>query len=64
MLADSARRDDADNAVFQLGKLAPRTFALDFRYPISPLQAFAVALAAFQVKHTKGVPRISRGDLR
>ena len=40
----------ADHAVLQLGKLGPKTFALDFKYPISPLQAFAIALAAFDSK--------------
>jgi len=61
VLNDKTRREDADNAVFQLGKLAAKTFALDFRYPINPLQAFAVALTAFQVKHTK-VPRARRAS--
>jgi hypothetical protein len=59
VLNDGAAREDADNAAFQLGKLAAKTFALDFRYPINPLQAFAVALTAFQIKHCK-VPRATR----
>ena len=37
----------ADNAVFQLGKRAPRTFALDYQHPLSAIQAFGIALAAF-----------------
>ena len=61
-LRDPKRRDDAEAAVFQLGKLAPKTFALDFRHPMSALQAFGVALAAFRVKHSRGVPRISRAE--
>ena len=61
-LRDPKKRDDAEAAVFQLGKLAPKTFALDFRHPLSALQAFAVALAAFRVKHSRGVPRISRAE--
>lgn len=61
-LRDPKKRDDAEAAVFQLGKLAPKTFALDFRHPVSALQAFAVALAAFRVKHSRGVPRISRAE--
>ncbi|KAJ8614497.1 hypothetical protein CTAYLR_000760 [Chrysophaeum taylorii] len=48
-------RYDADapseEAVFQLGKMGSRTFALDFCNPLSPLQAFAIALAAFDSKH-------------
>ena len=51
-LRDPKRRDDAEAAVFQLGKLAPKTFALDFRHPMSALQAFGVALAAFRVEGT------------
>ena len=39
-----------DLAVFQLGKLGAKSFALDFRFPMSPLQAFAIALAAFDSK--------------
>ena len=56
VLADAVAREDADNAAFQLGKLAARTFALDYKHPMNTLQAFAVALTAFQVKHLK-IPR-------
>lgn len=41
----------AEDAVFQLGKMGKQTFALDFRHPLSPIQAFAIALAAFDFKH-------------
>lgn len=50
-------RDSADDAVFQLGKLGSRNFSLDFRYPISPLQAFALALCAF---NSKNMPKQNR----
>lgn len=56
-LNDERRCESADEAVFQLGKLGSRTFSLDFRYPISPLQAFAIALTAFTAKH---VPKKQR----
>ena len=59
-LADPRKRDDADHGVLQLGKLAAKTFALDFRECVTPLQAFAVALAAFQVKTVKDVPKVQR----
>ena len=51
VLRDRSRSDSAEAAVFQLGKLGSRTFSLDFRYPFSPLQAFAVALTAFNAKN-------------
>jgi len=40
----------ADAALLQLGKRAKGEFALDFKAPLSPLQAFAVALCAFDSK--------------
>lgn len=40
----------AEDAVFQLGKMGSKTFALDFCNPLSALQAFGVALAAFDSK--------------
>lgn len=43
----------AEHAVFQLGKMGSKTFALDFCNPISPLQAFAIALSAFDSKSTE-----------
>ncbi|KAJ1455645.1 tubby C-terminal-like domain-containing protein [Pelagophyceae sp. CCMP2097] len=45
--------ESAEDAVFQLGKAGPKTFALDFKHPLSPLQALAIALTAFSVKHHK-----------
>ncbi|KAJ8614523.1 hypothetical protein CTAYLR_000803 [Chrysophaeum taylorii] len=56
-LDDRTRLDSADEAVFQLGKLGSRTFSLDFRYPLSPLQAFAIALTAFNAKHSPNKTR-------
>jgi hypothetical protein len=38
---------DGDEAVMQFGKNSPTRFTLDFRFPLSPLQAFGIALAAF-----------------
>jgi len=59
-LADPQKRDDADHGVLQLGKLAAKTFALDFREPVTPLQAFAVALTAFGAKGVRNAPKMSR----
>jgi len=50
---------DQDNAIMQFGKidadkhLAKSTFALDFRDPIPPLQAFSMALSSFAFKNAK-----------
>jgi len=53
VLHDRRRAESADHAVFQLGKLDSRIFALDFRYPLSPIQAFAIALTAFTAKNAR-----------
>ena len=39
-----------DDAILQFGKVAPGTFVLDFRAPVSALQAFGIALSAFAFK--------------
>ena len=44
------REPIAEEAVFQLGKMGKGTFALDFRHPLSAIQAFAIALAAVDFK--------------
>lgn len=50
---------DQDNAIMQFGKieahkrLAKSTFVLDFRNPIPPLHAFAMALSSFAFKDSK-----------
>lgn len=48
---DAAGAVATEEAVFQLGKLKPKTFSCDFKSPLSPLQAFAIALAAFDSKN-------------
>ena len=48
---------DQDNAIMQFGKVgadkcnATASFVLDFRSPIAPLQAFAMALSSFAFKN-------------
>ncbi|XP_045747849.2 tubby-related protein 2 [Mirounga angustirostris] len=39
--------DDPDYLVLQFGRVAADTFAMDFRFPLCPLQAFAVCLSSF-----------------
>ncbi|KAJ1444405.1 hypothetical protein M885DRAFT_553031 [Pelagophyceae sp. CCMP2097] len=53
---DPRHGDDVESASFQLGKLAAKTFALDFKSPLSALQAFGLALAAFDAKHARPPP--------
>lgn len=50
-LADPDQAGHSEASVLQLGKVQSKEYALDFRYPLSPLQAFAVALTAFAMKH-------------
>lgn len=41
------QKDVHSEAVLQFGKSSPTRFTLDFRYPLSPLQAFGIALTSF-----------------
>jgi hypothetical protein len=56
-LHDFRHGDNVESASFQLGKLAAKTFSLDFKAPLSALQAFGLALAAFDAKHAKHAAR-------
>ncbi|MEJ1287050.1 tubby-like protein 2 [Cricetulus griseus] len=40
----------ADHLVLQFGRVAPNIFTMDFRYPLCPLQAFAICLSSFDGK--------------
>eukprot|EP00071_Canis_lupus_P046224 XP_022279781.1 tubby-related protein 2 isoform X5 [Canis lupus familiaris] len=42
--------DDLDYLVLQFGRVAPDTFTMDFRFPLCPLQAFAICLSSFDGK--------------
>lgn len=42
--------DGARPLLFQFGKLSSDTFILDFRHPLSPVQAFALGLTALARK--------------
>jgi hypothetical protein len=37
----------ADEAIFQFGKCSADEYVLDFKYPLSPIQAFAIALSTY-----------------
>lgn len=42
--------DEKDNIILQFGKVDENRFTLDFQYPLSPIQAFCIALSAFDKK--------------
>jgi hypothetical protein len=39
-----------DYIVMQFGKIDQDNFTMDFRYPLSPVQAFSIALTSFDAK--------------
>lgn len=39
-----------NNIILQFGKIGDRSFSLDFTYPLSPLQAFAICLSSIENK--------------
>uniref|UniRef100_A0ACD5X890 Uncharacterized protein n=1 Tax=Avena sativa TaxID=4498 RepID=A0ACD5X890_AVESA len=39
-----------DKVILQFGKVAKDMFTMDFRYPLSPFQAFALSLSSFDTK--------------
>lgn len=41
------RDDQQPRAILQFGRCSASKYVLDFRYPLSPLQAFGIALASF-----------------
>lgn len=51
--------DTGDNTVLQFGRVGKNKFTMDFQYPLSPLQAFAICLASMDGKlaDTKGFER-------
>lgn len=38
---------DEEQVVMQFGRVDKETFTCDFRYPLSAIQAFAIALSSF-----------------
>jgi len=44
------KENDPDYLYIQFGRIDDNTFALDFQYPFSPLQAFSVALTSLDRK--------------
>ncbi|KAF5925914.1 hypothetical protein HPG69_000405, partial [Diceros bicornis minor] len=48
--------DDPNYLVLQFGRVDPDTFTMDFRFPLCPLQAFAICLSSFDGKLASSVP--------
>lgn len=44
--------EEPDDVLFQLGRLDDDNFSVDFRFPMSPSQAFAIALSSLDYKWT------------
>jgi len=44
--------EEPDEVLFQLGRIDEDTFSVDFRFPIAPQQAFAIALSSLDYKWT------------
>jgi len=38
---------DENNVAMQFGRIDENSFALDYRYPLTAIQAFAIALSSF-----------------
>ncbi|KAG0502745.1 hypothetical protein HPP92_002817 [Vanilla planifolia] len=43
-------QSDQDKVILQFGKVAKDTFTMDYRYPLSAFQAFAICLSSFDTK--------------
>ena len=42
--------DEQDAVLLQFGRVGKDEFTMDFRYPLTPFQAFAIALSSFDSK--------------
>lgn len=47
---DGPRGPEHDNVILQFGKVEKDVFTMDYRYPISAFQAFAICLSSFDTK--------------
>jgi tubby and related proteins len=46
----STNQADNDGVILQFGKIGKDLFTMDYRYPISAFQAFAICLSSFDTK--------------
>ncbi len=42
--------DDKDNLILQFGRGGDNAFIMDFKYPLSPIQAFGICLTSVERK--------------
>ena len=42
--------DDAEKVVLQFGRVGKDDFTMDFQWPVTPFQAFAITLSSFDSK--------------
>jgi hypothetical protein len=48
--ASSSSSPSHDTVLLQFGKVSKDTFTMDYRYPLSAFQAFAICLTSFDTK--------------
>nr|XP_043609674.1 tubby-like F-box protein 3 [Erigeron canadensis] len=49
-LVASLENGEHDNVIIQFGKVGKHTFTMDYQYPLSAFQAFAICLSSFDTK--------------
>ena len=47
---DKQASSDHDKVLLQFGKIGKDMFTMDYRYPLSAFQAFAICLSSFDTK--------------
>lgn len=47
---DGTDRQEHENVILQFGKVGKDVFTMDYRYPVSAFQAFAICLSSFDTK--------------
>jgi len=45
-----SNQEEEDDVILQFGKIGKDLFTMDYRYPISAFQAFAICLSSFDTK--------------
>jgi tubby and related proteins len=53
LVAASGESGQDDDVILQFGKVGKDLLTMDFRYPISAFQAFAICLSSFDTKITR-----------
>lgn len=61
--SNSEEGGSEDAAILQFGKSSPTQFILDFKHPLSPLQAFGIAISSFMFSSDDAVNSKKMSDL-